>query len=34
MNERGDLVIRAAQYQISAVPELTMDLDSVVARER
>lgn len=34
MNKRGDLVIRATQYQISAVPELPMDLGSVVARKR
>lgn len=33
MNEKGELVTRTAQYQISPVPELTMDLDNVVNRE-
>ncbi len=33
MNERGELVTRTAQYQISPVPELVMDLDNIVNRE-
>ncbi len=33
MNERGELVTETAQYQISPVPELAMDLDNVVNRE-
>ena len=33
MNEKGELVTRTAQYQISPVPELTIDLDNVVDRE-
>lgn len=33
MNEKGELVTQTAQYQISPVPELAMDLDNVVNRE-
>ena len=33
MNEKGELVTKTAQYQISPVPELAMDLDNVVNRE-
>ena len=33
MNEKGELVTRTAQYQISPVPELEMDLDNVVNRK-
>lgn len=33
MNEQGELITRTAQYQISPVPELSMDLDNVVNRE-
>ena len=33
MNEKGELMTKTAQYQISPVPELTMDLDNVVNRE-
>jgi hypothetical protein len=30
MNERGGLVTKTAPYQISPVPELSMDLDNVM----
>lgn len=33
MNEKGELVTESAQYQISPVPELAMDLDNVINRE-
>ena len=33
MDEKGQLVTKTAQYQISPVPELVMDLDNVVNRE-
>ncbi len=33
MNEQGQLVTKTAQFQISPVPELTMDLDNVINRE-
>ncbi|NNG01725.1 MAG: cytochrome C [Desulfobacteraceae bacterium] len=33
MNEKGELVTLTAEYQISPVPELTMDLDNIVNRE-
>jgi len=33
MNEKGELVTKTAQYQISPVPELAMDLGNVVNRE-
>jgi len=33
MNEKGQLVTKTAQYQISPVPDLPMDLDQVVTRE-
>jgi len=33
MNEKGELMTKTAQYQISPVPELAMDLDNVVNRE-
>jgi len=33
MHEKGKVVTRTAQYQISPVKELTMDLDNVVNRE-
>ncbi len=33
MNEKGQLVTRKAKYQISPVPDLSMDLDQVITRE-
>jgi len=33
MNEKGELMTKTAQYQISPVPELAMDLDNVVNRD-
>ncbi|MDJ0829702.1 MAG: hypothetical protein QNI92_07620 [Desulfobacterales bacterium] len=33
MNEKGELVTKTAQYQISPIPDLPMDLDQVVTRE-
>lgn len=33
MNEKGDLVTKTAEYQISPIPELSMDLDNVVNRD-
>ena len=33
MNEQGELVTKTAQYQISPVPELTMDLDNIINRD-
>ena len=33
MNEKGELITKTAVYQISPVPELTMDLDNIVNRE-
>lgn len=33
MNEQGELVTKTAVYQISPVPELSMDLDNIVNRE-
>ena len=33
MNEKGDLVTKTAEYQISPVPDLTMDLDNVINRD-
>ncbi|UCE55429.1 MAG: hypothetical protein JSV31_08300 [Desulfobacterales bacterium] len=33
MNEKGQLVTKTAQFQISPVPDLPMDLDQVVSRE-
>lgn len=33
MNEKGELVTKTAQYQISPIPDLPMDLDNVVNRE-
>jgi hypothetical protein len=32
-NEKGQLVTKTAQYQISPVPDLPMDLDQIVTRE-
>lgn len=33
MNEKGELVTKSAQFQISPIPDLPMDLDHVVTRE-
>jgi len=33
MNEKGELVTKTAQYQISPIPDLPMDLDNVVNRD-
>ncbi len=33
MNEKGELVTKTAQFQISPIPDLPMDLDNVVNRE-
>jgi len=33
MNEKGELVTKNAQFQISPIPDLPMDLDQVVTRE-
>jgi len=33
MNEKGELMTKTAEYQISPVPELAMDLDNVVNRD-
>ncbi len=33
MNEKGELITNTAQYQISPIPDLPMDLDNVVNRE-
>ncbi len=33
MNEKGQLVTRKAKYQISPIPDLSMDLDQVITRE-
>ena len=33
MNEKGQLVTKTAQYQISPVPDLPMDLDQIINRE-
>lgn len=33
MNEKGELLTQTAQYQITPVPELTMDLDHIVSRD-
>ncbi|UCE82390.1 MAG: cytochrome C [Deltaproteobacteria bacterium] len=33
MNEKGQLVTKTAQFQISPIPDLPMDLDQVVTRE-
>ena len=32
-NEKGQLVTKTAQYQISPIPDLPMDLDQIVTRE-
>jgi len=33
MNEKGQLVTKTAEYQISPIPDLPMDLDQVITRE-
>ena len=33
MNEKGQLVTRTAQYQISPIPDLPMDLDQIITRD-
>jgi len=33
MNERGEVVTKTAQYQISPIPDLPMDLDKIITRE-